>query len=239
MATAAAEWDEQWGTTPLACWSYGSNGVSIATLLERRVDEIASTKLMVSARNRTPLEPGKYLAVAASLALGIVEGMSTGDSSLAGNVSRHHPRRTTLLKRWIIAKSTTLSWERIARHMFGDEFTVTAFLIERIVALSSAAQPFTFDASGNHLAFTASLIFTVVQRVTTTFRHAFAEWSQAGQNDTVTTARLDKRVVDPFIAATAGALTHAIWALTLGEIRSWSKLRPSFHYICKIRNNIL
>ena len=163
MATAAAEWDEQWGTTPLACRSKGSHGVSIATLLGRRVDEIASTKLMVRARNRTPLEPGKYLPVAAlmslwivvmsatlqrdawseswehlsvatSLALGIVEGMSTGHSSLTWDVSRHHPRRTTLLKRWIIANPTTLRWERIARHMFGDDFTVTALLIERVVA---------------------------------------------------------------------------------------------------------
>ena len=150
---------------------------------------------MVRAWNGTPLEPGKnlsvaalmsvlivvmsatlkldawcesweYLSVATLLALGIVERTSTGHSSKTGNVSRYHPRRTTLLKPWIIANPTTLRWESIARHVFG--------------------------------------------------------------NDTAMTARLDKRVDDPFTAATARALAHAIWALTQGEIRSWSKPRPSF-----------
>jgi len=84
-----------------------------------------------------------------------------------------------------------MRWEQIARHVFGDDSAVAALLIKRVVAFFFTAQPFTLDASGNHLAFTASLIFTVVQRVTTTFRHAFAEWGQARQNDAVTTARSD------------------------------------------------
>ena len=75
--------------------------------------------------------------------------------------------------------------------MFGDDFTVTALLNKRVVALSLAAQTFTLDASGNHVVFAAPLIFTVVQRVTTTFRHALAEWGQALQNNTVTAARFD------------------------------------------------
>jgi len=166
--------------------------------LERRIDVIAPTKLMVRSWDRTPLEPGENFSVAALmspwiivmsatlernasseswehlslttlLASRIVESMSTRHSSRTGDMSWHHPRRTTLLKGWIIANPTTMRWERIARHVFGDDSAVAALLIERVVALSFAAQPFTLDAPGNHLAFTASLIFTVVQRVTTTF----------------------------------------------------------------------
>ena len=88
------------------------------------------------------------------------------------------------------------------------------------------------------MVFAASLIFTVVQGLTTTFRQTFAEWGQARRNDTVTTTRLDERVVDPFTAATARALAHAIWALTQEQIRSWSKLRRSFRDICKIKKNL-
>jgi len=136
--------------------------------LEKRIDEIAPTKLMVRAWDGTPLEPGENLSVAALmslwvvvmsatlerdawcesrehlslatlLALRIVESMSTRHSSRTGDMSRHHPIRTTLLKRWIIANPTTLHWERIARHVFGDDFTVAALPIERVVALSFAA----------------------------------------------------------------------------------------------------
>ena len=96
---------------------------------------------MVRAWNRTPLESGKNLSVAALmsvlivvmsttlerdawceswehlsvatlLALGIVESMSAWHSSMTRNVSRDHTRRTTLLKTWIIANPTTLRWER-------------------------------------------------------------------------------------------------------------------------------
>ena len=198
---------------------------------------------MVGALDRTPLELGKNLFVAALmspwivdilatlervtsseswenlslatlLASRIVESMSTTHPSRTGKVYRHHPSRTTLLKTWIIANRTTLRWEQIARHVFGDDFTVAALLIERVVAVSIAAQPFTLGASGNHLAFAASLIVTVVHRVTTTLRHPFTEWGLAGQNDAVTTARFDKRVVDPFTAATARALAHAKWTFT-------------------------
>jgi len=98
--------------------------------------------------------------------------------------------------------------------VFGDDFTVAALLIESVVTLSFAAQPFALDASGDHLVIAASLMFTVVHRVTTTLRQAFAEWGQARRNDAVTTARFDKRIVDPFTAATARILAHAIWALT-------------------------
>ena len=127
---------------------------------------------------------------------------------------RHHPSRTALLKTWIIADPTTLRWEQIARHVFGDESAVAALLIERVVAVSIAAQLFTLGDSGNHLAFAASLIVTVVHRVTTTRRHPFTEWGLARQNDAVTTARVGKRVFDPFTAATARALAHAKWTLT-------------------------
>jgi len=73
--------------------------------------------------------------------------------------------------------------------VFGDDFTVAALLIESVVTLSFAAQPFALDVSGDHLVIAASLIFTVVQRVTTTFRHLFAEGGQARRNDAVPTAR--------------------------------------------------
>ena len=134
---------------------------------------------------------GDDFTVATLLALRIVESMSTRHSSQTGNMSRHHPRKATLLKARIIASPTTLSWKQIARHVFGDDFTVATLLIERVVALSFAAQPFALDASGNHMTFAASLRFTVVQGVTATFGHAFAEWGQAPQNDAVTTARFD------------------------------------------------
>ena len=176
-------------------------------------------------------ESWKHSSLATLLASRIVESMSTRHSSSTRNMPRRHPIKATLLKPRIIANPTTLLWEQIAWHVFGNDSPVAAFLFERVVALSIAAQPFTLDASGNHLAFAASLIFTVVHRVTTTFRHAFAEWGQAPQNNTVTTARSDKRIVDPFTAATATTLAHAFWALTQVKIRSFSEASRSFYYI--------
>ena len=95
--------------------------------------------------------------------------------------------------------------------MFGDDFTIAALINERVIALSFAAQPFTLDAFENHVVIAAPLIFTVVQRVTATFRHAFAEWGQALQNDPITAARFYQWVVDQFTSATVRAVITLRW----------------------------
>ena len=172
-----------WHRTPL---EPGEN-LSVAALMELWI-VVMSAALERNAWS----ESWEHLSVATLLASRIVESMSTRHSSPStGKMSRHHASKTTLLKPWIIANPSTLRLEQIAWRVFRDDSTVATLLIERVVALSFATQSFTLEASGNHLAFAASLIFTVVQRVTTTFRHAFAEWGQTRQNDAVTTARFD------------------------------------------------
>ena len=50
--------------------------------------------------------------------------------------------------------------------MFGDESTVAALSKEGVVTISIAAQAFALHMSGDHVAFAASLIVTVVQLAT-------------------------------------------------------------------------